>query len=181
MIRKSIHAVVLMGALMSCLLGVSARAQEKSSEADVRALLKAMSVDEQYRQVQTMMTQQIKPALEGISRNLPEESRATFLAASEKMLANLAKSDPKEMIDETVKVYAKHYSPEEIKGLLAFYGTPLGKKMLAETPAITTELMSVSMQWNQAQANKILQDLLKQFPGLNSAPMGNSSMEHQHQ
>ncbi|SEA27405.1 hypothetical protein SAMN05192529_11248 [Arachidicoccus rhizosphaerae] len=45
-------------------------------------------------------------------------------------------------------IYAKHYSEEDLQGIIAFYKSPVGKKMLGEMPAILKE----SIEVNKARA-----------------------------
>jgi hypothetical protein len=44
------------------------------------------------------------------------------------------------VIEMYAPVYSRHFAPDEIRRLLAFYNSPLGKKLVAETPLIETEL-----------------------------------------
>lgn len=153
----------------------AAAGRAQSIEEEARSLLKAMNVEAQYRQMQTMLTQQIRPALGGLSGNLPEEKRAAFLEKANQLLAAISAGEPTELFEAAVKIYSKRYSIEEMKGLQAFYATPLGRKLLAETPGISSEMMTSTMTWNQAIANKLLGDLAKDFPELNSPPAATGS------
>ena len=45
--------------------------------------------------------------------------------------------------EELVAVYDKHYTDDEVKGLLQFYGSPLGQKVADEAPKIGRELQEV--------------------------------------
>ena len=45
--------------------------------------------------------------------------------------------------EELMNIYDKHFTHEEIKELIAFYGSPTGQKLLEETPALTKELMEI--------------------------------------
>jgi hypothetical protein len=183
MLRKFMFLTTAIAAILFS-APLHAQTAAPSAEDEARNLLKAMNVETQYKQMQAMMTQQIKPALQGISSSLPEEKRAPFMASAEKKLSSVAAGDPKELVEESVKVYARHYSVDELKGLAQFYASPLGKKLLAETPAITSEMMSATVRWNQSVANSLLGDLVKEFPELTSlmgggpAPAGG---EHHHE
>lgn len=42
-------------------------------------------------------------------------------------------------------IYAQHFTADELKGLLAFYKTPLGDKMLAEMPKVMGDFTSTAM------------------------------------
>jgi uncharacterized protein len=63
---------------------------------------------------------------------------------------NLEKEyDPRgsEVIDATAQIYASHFTEAELKQLLAFYQSPLGRKTVAEEPKITDESMAYAGRW----------------------------------
>ena len=43
-------------------------------------------------------------------------------------------------------VVSRHFTLPELKGLIAFFAGPLGRKLTGETPAITREVMFEKMQ-----------------------------------
>ena len=44
---------------------------------------------------------------------------------------------------------------DEIKGLLQFYGTPLGKKLVSALPPLTRESMMTGQKWAQSLGPKL--------------------------
>jgi len=56
-----------------------------------------------------------------------------------------------EVINEVARQYAAHFSEQELKDILAFYQSPVGKKMLSEQPKV----VNGSMQFAQDWANKL--------------------------
>src|SRR6266852_5606875 len=54
------------------------------------------------------------------------------------------KFDVDRVTEQLVSVYDKHFTEDEIKGLLQFYGSPLGQKVAAEMPKITRELQAAT-------------------------------------
>lgn len=64
-------------------------------------------------------------------------------------------------MDRMVPIYAKYYTQQDMDDLIAFYDTPLGKKLSTVQPQITLESMSVAQQWaaeiGQKVAAKIMQ------------------------
>ena len=52
-------------------------------------------------------------------------------------------------------LYANEFSEDELRELIAFYSSPLGKKMLAHMP----ELMKKSIEMSQARINDIMPDV----------------------
>jgi hypothetical protein len=51
-----------------------------------------------------------------------------------------------EILAETVPLYARNYSADELKQIAAFYRTPVGAKMLATTPKLMGEGMQIGQQ-----------------------------------
>lgn len=54
-----------------------------------------------------------------------------------------------ELIDMIGVVYERHFTTEEIRQLLQFYDTPLGRKLLAAQPTIAQESLQAGQQWGQ--------------------------------
>lgn len=58
-----------------------------------------------------------------------------------------------------IAIYSKHYTNEDIKGMIAFYQTPLGKKLISILPKITQESIEVSQQYGIKAARRAIQKL----------------------
>lgn len=56
-----------------------------------------------------------------------------------------------EIINEIAKLYATHFSEQELKAILAFYNSPAGKKLLAQQPIVGDASMKFAQNW----ANKL--------------------------
>ncbi|WDP90682.1 MAG: DUF2059 domain-containing protein [Desulfobacter sp.] len=60
-------------------------------------------------------------------------------------------------------IYGQRFSEDELKKLIAFYETPLGKKLLRELPAITKEGMQAGQQLGQSLGPKIQKRIQDRF------------------
>jgi hypothetical protein len=60
---------------------------------------------------------------------------------------------------EVARVYARHFTEAELKDLLAFYKTPLGRKIVAEEPRALEESIGRMEDW----ARRISDELLPRF------------------
>lgn len=60
-------------------------------------------------------------------------------------------------------IYGQRFSESELKELIAFYGTPLGKKLIRELPAITQESMRAGQKLGQSIAPKIQKRVQNRF------------------
>ncbi|MBO9573412.1 MAG: DUF2059 domain-containing protein [Chitinophagaceae bacterium] len=67
--------------------------------------------------------------------------------------------NPESLVDNVVPVYMKYYSNEEILKLIEFYNTPLGKKVIANTPLITQESYMIGKEWGKQIATQILKQI----------------------
>ncbi len=63
------------------------------------------------------------------------------------------------LTERLVPVYDKYYTKEEVKALVAFYQTPLGKKVTATIPGITKDSQAVGAAWGQEIAQEVIQDI----------------------
>lgn len=70
--------------------------------------------------------------------------------------------DPQTLIELVIPIYEKHLTHEDIKGMIAFYETPLGRKLIGVLPAIAQESMQAGQQWGLEVAKKVQEKLKAQ-------------------
>ncbi len=58
-------------------------------------------------------------------------------------------------------LYAKYYTNDEISQLVAFYKTPLGKKMIAVLPDLTMESTQIGQKWGQELGEELYRRFLE--------------------
>jgi hypothetical protein len=80
-----------------------------------------------------------------------------------------AKRDPNHLMDLLMPIYAKYYTDEDLKGLIALYQTPLGKKMLTVLPKIMAESQAAGGQWGQQLGRDCMIEVLEEHPELRKA------------
>jgi hypothetical protein len=73
-----------------------------------------------------------------------------------------------EVTGQLVGIYDKHFTDDEIKGLLQFYGSPLGRKFAAEMPKIASDIQAANQAVSTRVAKSVLQDLPNEYLGINS-------------
>ncbi|MDP2060383.1 MAG: DUF2059 domain-containing protein [Flavobacteriaceae bacterium] len=74
----------------------------------------------------------------------------------EKEFSKTSLNDLTEML---VPVYSKYMTLEDLKELIKFYETPVGKKFAKNTPLIMQESMQIGQQWGM----KVAQDFEKKM------------------
>lgn len=126
-----------------------AGAIDPTKEADIRSLLELVGARDQ---VQDSMTRAAEQYREKLLETVPNNQQGqTFVNAV--ITRYEKKFDVDEVTEQLISVYDKHYSDDEIKGLLQFYGSPLGQKVAAESPRIGREIQE-SIRFSSGKAAK---------------------------
>lgn len=61
----------------------------------------------------------------------------------------LLKNQINALEEKFIEIYSEFYTEEDVDALLAFYNTPVAKKMREITPQLTERCMAVSNEFNQ--------------------------------
>ena len=80
------------------------------------------------------------------------------------------KFDADAVTTQLVRIYDKHFSEDEIKDLLEFYGSPTGQKVAAEMPKVTREVQMAVRSASGQAARQAWQDLRAENPNLGENP-----------
>jgi hypothetical protein len=131
-------------------------------EADIRRLLEVSGGVEMARRMMQSSEQSIKPLM---TKSLPpgpyrEQLVDLFFEKFQ------SKADPKTLVDMVVPAYDKYLTHEEIKGLLQFYGTPLGKKSLSVLPKLVEETRDQGRAWGEQLGRQSMMEVLQEHPEL---------------
>jgi uncharacterized protein len=63
------------------------------------------------------------------------------------LMASKFASRKQELLDLIAELYAETFSTDDLKGLLAFYKTPLGAKFVAAQPQLAQQQMVAGQRW----------------------------------
>jgi uncharacterized protein len=74
-----------------------------------------------------------------------------------------------QFLDMAAAAYDKYLSDEDIKGLIEFYGTPLGQKTLTILPKLTVELQTEGMHAGEQAGRESMTEVLAEHPDLAKA------------
>jgi len=126
--------------------GASASTTSKSmdpeKESDLRSLLQYVGAKEQLQSVASESAAQYREKLSISVKNVADDSKRQELitVASGNFQRNF---DQQRALQQITAIYDKHFTDDEIKGLLDFYSSPLGQKFAAESPKINKEIQAV--------------------------------------
>lgn len=135
---------------------------DPAKETDIRALMELVGARDAMQDFSTHGADQIR---ENLLASVPRNERGQqFVNAF--VDAYKTKFDADQATSQLVTIYDQHFTQDEIKGLLQFYGSPLGQKFAAEMPKITQEMQASNRASSMQIAKSVLQDLRKQYPNM---------------
>jgi hypothetical protein len=68
-----------------------------------------------------------------------------------------------ELQEEAAKVYASKFTEQELKEIVAFYRTPVGKKVVNEDPKILDQTLAMADQWLKKLETEVLSKIRAQM------------------
>jgi uncharacterized protein len=140
-------------------------------DSDIRSLMELIGARDQIQDAVSNSSEQYR---EKLLATVPNNDKGqafvtSFIESYQK------KFDVNQMTEQLVVIYDKHYTDDEIKTMLQFYGSPVGQKVAAETPKIGREIQAVSRTTGAKAAKDALQALKAQNPEIGqSARLGNN-------
>jgi len=66
------------------------------------------------------------------------------------------------LLRECIPIYSKYYTHDEIKQLITFYQSPLGRKMISVAPSIQQETMNIGQKWGEQLGHDIVDELISE-------------------
>jgi len=131
-------------------------------EADIRSLMELVGA---HDMVEDGANNAIEQAREKLLQTVPNNDKGqafvnTFAANYQK------KFDADQVTEQLVGIYDKHFTDDEIKGLLQFYGSPLGQKVAAEMPKVNRYIQATVRAAGGKAAREALTEAKQENPGV---------------
>lgn len=73
-----------------------------------------------------------------------------------------AQAKIEDLMEMVIPIYSSHFTLDEINQLIAFYSTPLGKKVLGEMPGVMQECMTAGRKWGEDLGAQVVDQLEKE-------------------
>jgi hypothetical protein len=129
-------------------------------DADIRSLMELVGARDQVQDAVSNSSEQYR---EKLLATVPNNDKGqafvtSFIESYQK------KFDVDQLTEQLVVIYDRHYTDDEIKTMLQFYGSPVGQKVAAETPKIGREIQVASRATGAKAAKEALQALKAQNP-----------------
>lgn len=127
--------------LSFCVVSLSANAQTTSKSQKINQLLEITGSGKLGIQVMNQMMSSFKTSYSKVNEQFWEDFKNEIKA-----------EDLENMI---IPIYDKYYTESDIDQLIAFYNSPIGKKMIATMPQVMQESMIAGQAWGKQISEKI--------------------------
>jgi uncharacterized protein len=136
-----------------------------AKEADIRKLLALLGTTASMEQTMQSMEKNIRPMM---ANSLPpgDYQERLLTLFFEKFHS---KMDTQKLTDLAVPLYDKYYTHEDIKGLIQFYQTPLGRKTVKVLPSLMGELTEAGQSMGQVIARQSMMEVIAEHPEIEKA------------
>lgn len=101
--------------------------------------------------------------LVGIQQGMDEESSSDpeFPPAFTQGVGDRMRRDIGELVERLVPIYDSLYTADEVRQLVAFYESPLGRRLVETQPRIAEAMMPIAEQWGMEVAAQVMLEMAR--------------------
>ncbi len=115
------------------------------SDQQVRQLFEVMHLSQMFGQMNSQMAGIMGQAAPCV----PASYWQNFIDAS----------GTEQLLSRMVPVYQQHFTAKDVAGLLKFYKSPLGQKVITQMPVTMAEGMKIGQQWGRERGEAMVREL----------------------
>ncbi len=140
--RKRIGIATLLTLLLT---GTGQALAVPPSVKQVRQLFEAMHMSQMFGQMNEQMAGMMGKSVPCV----PTSYWQGFIDAS----------STEQLMGQLVPIYQRHFTAQDVAGLLKFYKSPLGQKMITQMPVTMAEAMKVGQDWGRRRGETLIRAL----------------------
>ena len=137
---------------LAAALAFSATAACASTKDLARELLEAIRLTQQIERTMAVVADR---TAEFMRQSRPQMAAAEAAAYGQIYAAEL-KARSGDLVDEIANLYAKEYSEDDLRQIIAFYKSPIGQKYLDTQPKLTASGASLGKAWEDTNEEAVL-------------------------
>jgi len=108
--------------------------------------------------------------------NATPKEREQFVSIMDSTMSDLYANYPiDDILRDMVPIYQKHLTESDLNAMIAFYASPVGKKVLREMPAMTSEAMRVSFARFQPKIEEVMKNMQSKIEQMAAAEKGSTT------
>ncbi len=143
-------------------LGLAAGDDMAPRRVQAELLLRAMHTEQVLTNATTKVYQMVDKFGQNASAqpNLPAEQKAAVQKAQDEAHTTISQQLSWDVLKgDFIQAYAEAFSEDELKGLVNFYDSPLGQKLVEKQPAVTEKMGRLTQQKMMAIMPTIMQKI----------------------
>lgn len=144
-------SVAIALALTLAVAGAAQAKPQQATTAQIHQLLRETGAAKLMHSMMGQMMASVLPVMSKAAPCVPQSYWQNFGGAD-------AESD---LVNKIIPIYQRHFTQDDIDGLLKFYRTPLGQKLVRVQPEIASESMEIGQTWGRSRMQQMV-DKLKQ-------------------
>jgi hypothetical protein len=157
--KTFVFAAILAFATLALPHQAAAQELDPVFEQDIKKMLEVTGAMRLGEQISGTILQQMSQSMRQANPNIPPRM---FEIATEVTQALFIKEFPS-LLPRLVATYARVLTHDEVKQLLTFYATPLGKRMIEVMPALQQAGAQAGQEWAQQLVPQLQSQLMERF------------------
>src|SRR5215831_10457840 len=138
---RIVAAIMIIGLVQT----QGAAAMDAEKHGNIEALIKDMGMFGNMTQLIDLFTPQIIGDLKKINSEIPDSVWDDFAKVC---TAEMKRSLP-ELEEPVIAIYDANFSADEIKQLVMFYQSPVGRKIVVQLPQLAQQIVNLGQSWGQ--------------------------------
>lgn len=114
-------------------------------DAEIRKFIEITDMVDMTDEVVTLVVNQIVTTLQSSNQEVPE----FYFTIIREEVPKVINENVESYIEAVIPIIKNNFTKDEIKGLVEFYQSPLGKKLLEKQPVFTAEIVQEAMAWSK--------------------------------
>lgn len=139
--------------------GAAATKPDPAKEAAIRHLMDLTQTSNLGDNIQSYITSQVRT---GLARALKPDALPKFMDEFNQKFVSAAPASS--VTEAMVPIYASAFSTEDIQGLIQFYESPLGQRVVKNLPAVDQQSQAAGVRIEQTAALAILRGMSEEYP-----------------
>ena len=162
---------VLLVLTFACTLAIPHRAfgqapLDPAFERDINKLMEITGAQRLGEQMLTLVTQQVSQAIRQQNPNAPPR----MLEVAAEVIKGFFTRQFASLMPRIAATYAKVLTPEDVKGMIAFYETPLGRRMIEVMPQLQQSGAQAGQEWAQSLLPQLQAEMMERLKQEGLAP-----------
>jgi hypothetical protein len=158
--------LILLGVCLSAFVLVpgaaTAQTVDAALEADIVKLMEATGATKIGEQMATIFSARMVEVVRQLRPDLPQRGVQVVNEVMTEALASGSRGASDLMV-RMVPLYAKHFTRDEVRALLAFYQTDAGRKAVSVMPTLMQEGAQVGQEWARTMAPALQAEIEKRL------------------